>query len=254
VRVEFLNRPDGATIAYERSAGASPGVVFLHGLMSDRGGTKAQALAAHCEAKNYGFIRFDMFGHGASSGRFEDGGISRWTEDALAVLDALTAGPQILVGSSMGGWVMLQAAKARAARIAGLIGIAASADFTKDLMWDQFSPEQRHTITSTGVLEVPSEYSEAPYRISRHLIEDGARNLVLGGPIAVRCPVRLLQGQRDTAVPWERALMIADRIAGDDVELLLIKDGDHRLSRPRDLARLTDTLDDLVAEARRTML
>jgi pimeloyl-ACP methyl ester carboxylesterase len=252
--VEFLNRPDGATLAYERLAGAKPGVVFLHGLMSDRGGTKAQWLAAHCKTNGYAFVRFDMFGHGASSGRFEDGGISRWTQDALAVLDDLTEGPQILIGSSMGGWVMLQAAKARPARIKGLIGIAASADFTKELMWDQFSDEQRRVITSTGVLEVPSEYNEAPYRISRHLIEDGGRNLLLGGPIAVRCPVRLLQGQRDTAVPWQRALRLAEKIASDDVELLLIKDGDHRLSRPRDLVHLTNALDDLVIEARRTML
>src|SRR2546423_217952 len=118
--------------------------------MSDRGGTKAQVLAAHCEAKGYALVRFDMFGHGASSGRFEDGGISRWTEDALAVLDELTGGPQILIGSSMGGWVMLHVAKARPSRIKGLIGIAASADFTKDLMWDQFSAEQRRTIMSTG--------------------------------------------------------------------------------------------------------
>jgi pimeloyl-ACP methyl ester carboxylesterase len=252
--VEFLSRPDGAILAYERQRGATPGVVFLHGLMSDRAGTKAQALAAHCAAKDYAFVRFDMYGHGASSGRFEDGGIGRWTEDALAVLDELTAGPQILVGSSMGGWVMLKAALARPGRIKGLIGVAASADFTKDLMWDQFSPAQRGTLMQTGVLDIPSEYSQTPYRISRHLIDDGARNLLLGAPIAVRCPVRLLQGQRDIAVPWERAVRLADKIAGDDVELLLIKDGDHRLSRASDLAHLTGTLDALVESVRRTML
>ena len=249
---ETLNRPDGATLVYDRVAAtgtAKAGVVFLHGLMSDRGGTKAAVLADHCRAKGYGFVRFDMFGHGASSGRFQDGTVTRWTEDAVAVLDHLTTGLQILIGSSMGGWVMLRAALARVDRVAGLIGIAAGPDFTEDIMWDEFSDDERAELQEKGVVNVQSDYDPRPYPISRALIEDGRKNLVLTGPpIAVTCPVRLLQGQRDTAVPWQRALTLAEKIAGDNVDVQLIKDGDHRLSRPQDLKRLCAVLDDLMAE------
>lgn len=251
---ETLRRADGETIAYNSQPanlqrGSAPGVVFLHGLMSDRGGTKAQVLADHCARKGYSFVRFDMFGHGDSSGRFEDGGISRWTEDCLAVLDEVTAGPQILVGSSMGGWVMIKAALARSARIAGLVGIAPGPDFTQDLMWPGLTPAQQRDLMRDGVIEVPSEYDDGPYRISRHMIEDGARNMVLGAEIPIRCPVRLLQGQKDTAIPWQRALYLADKLTASDVEVLLIKDGDHRLSRPGDLAHLCAAVDDLAGRS-----
>ena len=246
-----LSRPDGATIAYEQQAPApnqtGPGVIFLHGLMSDRGGTKARTLAAHCAAKGYGYVRFDMFGHGDSSGRFEDGGVGRWTEDALAILDHVTSGPQILVGSSMGGWVTVRAATARPHRVAGVLGIAPAPDFTEDQMWPGFSPEQREKIMRDGVVEVPSDYNDGPYRISRHLIEDGRRHLVLREDIPITCPVRLLHGQRDTAVPWERSLMLAGKISGKDVEIHLMKDGDHRLSAPHELARICTMLDELIA-------
>ncbi len=247
----ILTRPDGSTLAYDRvpaTGTAKAGVVFLHGLMSDRGGTKAAVLSEHCRAKGYGFVRFDMFGHGASSGRFEDGTISRWTDDAVAVLDHLTTGPQILIGSSMGGWVMLRTALARSNRIAGLIGLAAGPDFTEDLMWADFTDAERATLQNKGVVNVQSDYDPRPYPISRGLIEDGRQNLVLRGPIAIDCPVRLLHGQNDTGVPWETSLKIAEKISGPDVEVLLIKDGDHRLSRPQDLKRLCAVLDDMMAE------
>lgn len=247
---EFLERGGGARLAYSRLQGAAgaPGVVFLHGLMSDRGGTKAMALEYHCRAKGYNFVRFDMSGHGASSGRFEDGTLSRWTEDACAVLDALTAGRQILVGSSMGGWVMLRAALARPLRIAGLIGVAAAPDFTQDI-WAAMTQAQRQQIEDTGMVNVSSDDDERPYPISRALIEDGRACGLLAGPIDIRAPVRLLHGQRDASVPWQTSLRIAEKLATPDVEVLLIKDGDHRLSRPQGLAKLTAAVDDLVQVA-----
>jgi pimeloyl-ACP methyl ester carboxylesterase len=250
--LEFT-RSDGAVIAYARSGTQDqkkPGVVFLHGLKSDRGGTKAEALARHAEARGYSLLRFDMFGHGASSGRFEDGGISRWVEDAVAVLDELTTGPQVLVGSSMGGWVMVKTAMARPERVIGLVGIAVAPDFTEDLMWAGFDAGQRSALATAGVVELPSEYQEGPYRISRHLIEDGRKNLILRTEIPIACPVRLIHGQQDTAVPWETSLKLAARIKGGNVETHLVKDGDHRLSRPQDLERLCGFVDELVLKGR----
>ena len=247
---QTVSHSDGATIAYEAIPGTSPGVIFLHGLMSDRGGTKARTLAAHCAAKGYGYVRFDMFGHGDSSGRFEDGGVGRWTKDALAILDQVTTGPQILVGSSMGGWVTVRAAMARPARVAGVLGIAPAPDFTEDQMWPGLTDEQRAKIMRDGVVEIPSDYNDGPYRISRHLIDDGRAHLVLRGDIAITCPVRLIHGQRDQSVPWQRSLLLADKITGKDVEIHLIKDGDHRLSLPHELARICETVDELVTLSR----
>ena len=244
---EFLVRGPGARLAYNRLEGpkGAPGVVFLHGLMSDRGGTKAMALEGHCRAKGYNFVRFDMSGHGASSGRFEDGTLSRWTEDACAVLDALTTGPQILVGSSMGGWVMLRTARARSDKVAGLVGIAAAPDFTEEI-WAQLSPAQRSEMERSGIVHVQSDYDERPYPISHGLITDGRACCLLGAPVDIRVPVRLLQGQRDTSVAWQTPLKIADALTSEDVDVLLVKDGDHRLSRPQDLAKLTAAIDELV--------
>ncbi len=243
---EYLPRSDGDRIAYNRLGGARPGVVFLHGLMSDRGGTKALALAAHCARKGYAYVRFDMYGHGASSGRFEDGGISRWTDDAVAVLEQLTEGPQVLVGSSMGGWVMVRAALRCPARVAALVGIAVGPDFTEELMWERFSEMQREQLMTAGSVEIPSSYNSEPYRISRHLIEDGRQNLVLGGDIPIMCPVVLIHGQQDADVPWQTSLRLADKIAGGDVEICLVKDGDHRLSQPRNLQQLCLAVDDVI--------
>ena len=246
----FLMRSDGEQVAYNRFSGGSPGVLFLHGLMSDRGGTKAMALEAHCAAKGYGYVRFDMFGHGDSSGRFEDGSVSRWVADAVAVLDELTRGPQVLVGSSMGGWVMLKAALARPEKVTAIVGIAVAPDFTEELMWPQMTDVQRKQLMSEGVIAVPSEYDDGPYRIGRLLIEDGRKNLLLGGTIAINCPARFIHGQRDTSVPWQTSLRVAEKLHGDDVRVQLVKDGDHRLSRPHDLTAICALVDEAVARTR----
>lgn len=243
----ILKRPDGNTIAYDRLDGAAPTVVFLHGLKSDRKGAKAEVLLSHARARGLGFVRLDMFGHGQSSGDFEEGTISRWVDDTLAVVDQLTRGPLILVGSSMGGFVMVKAALARPHRIAGLIGIAAGPDFTEDLIWANMTPEHRAIMDRDGAIDMPSEYAAQPYRISRVLIEDGRRNLVLRGPIDISVPVRLLHGKADTSVPWQVSHRLAEKITGPDVRTIYIPDGDHRLSRPQDLKLLTDTLDGLVS-------
>jgi pimeloyl-ACP methyl ester carboxylesterase len=245
----FIDRPGGHRVAYHMTPGKSPGVVFLGGFMSDMTGTKAMALEAYCQARGQAFLRFDYLGHGASSGNFADGTIGRWADDAMAALDQLTEGPQILIGSSMGGWTMLLTALARPERVCGLIGIAAAPDFTEDIMWNMFDDSQRKTLVEDGAVHIPSDYGDGePYVISRTLIEDGRNNLLLTGDIAIDCPVRLLQGMKDTDVPWRTALAVADKLTGGDVEVILVKDGDHRLSEPQDLARLGVTLNRLIEQ------
>lgn len=209
--------------------------------MSDMTGTKAMALEEFCRARSQAFLRFDYQGHGQSSGRFEDGTIGIWAADAIAALDALTEGPQILVGSSMGGWLMLLAALARPQRVAALVGIAAAPDFVTR-MWNEFSPEIRRTIVTEGVYRAPSQYSTAPYAITHKLIEDGRRNLLLDKPIPLRCPVRLLHGMKDPDVPWDTSLALAGALQSTDVDVILAKEGDHRLSTPDDLERLRATV------------
>jgi pimeloyl-ACP methyl ester carboxylesterase len=221
--------------------------VFLPGFRSDMIGDKATALAAFCAERGQAMMRFDYSGHGASGGRFEDGTIGRWTDDALAVIDRLTERPLVLVGSSMGGWIALLTALARPDRIAALIGIAAAPDFTEALMWQAMTVEQRTTLMCDGVLHRPSQYGE-PYPITRALIEDGRTRLLLHAPIALDCPVRLLHGQEDPDVPWELALRIAACVTSPDVQVILVKDGDHRLSRPQDLALLRRTLAPLLGQ------
>lgn len=245
---QILPRDDGATIAYRRLHGKTPGIVFMSGFMSDMQGTKALELERYCRAAGRAFLRFDYRGHGESSGDFADGTIGAWAADAVAVLDACTEGPQILVGSSMGGWIMLLAALARPERVAALVGIAAAPDFTEDLMWNRFEPDVRKTLECDGVYEQPSEYQDSPYTITRRLIEEGRDHLLLRRPIPLHCPVRLLHGMRDDSVPWMTASRIAEKILSDDVRIFLIKDGDHRLSRDADLARLKLTVDELLAE------
>jgi len=236
-----LDRGDGVELAWSTVQGRSPTVVFLPGFRSDMTGDKAAALAAFCAAGGQAMLRFDYSGHGASGGRFEDGTIGRWCTDALTAIDRLTEGRLILVGSSMGGWIALLAATARTERVAGLIGIAAAPDFTERLMWEAMSPGERTTLLRDGVLHVPSQYGE-PYPITRALIEDGRNHLLLPAAIPLDCPVRLLHGQCDPDVPWETSLRIAERLTGTDVQVILVKDGDHRLSRPQDLALLERTL------------
>ncbi len=243
---EFLSLPDGATIAYHRLAGAAPGIVFLEGSRSNMAGTKALFLEECCRQRGRAYLRFDYFGHGASSGDFVDGTIGRWAGDAIAVVDQLTEGPQILVGSSMGGWIMLLAALARKERIHALVGIAAAPDATEDLLWPRLDAAQRNELLTTGSVTLPSEYDAAGYTYRLGMIEDGKRHLLMRAPIALDCPVRLLHGLRDTSVPWQTSLRLAEQLAGGDVTVTLVKDGDHRLSTAPDLALLAQTLDDLV--------
>ena len=243
---ETLARPGGATIAYRRLAGRAPGIVFLGGFRSEMTGTKALFLEDYCRRSGQAYLRFDYFGHGASSGDPAHGTIGLWAEDAKAVLDALTEGPQILVGSSMGGWIMLLAALARTERVHALLGIAAAPDFTEDLLWSRLDPARRAELMATGSTTLPSDYDPEGYTIQRALIEEGRRHVVLRGPIALDCPVRLLHGLGDASVPWQTSLRLAEGLMSRDVAVTLVKDGDHRLSTAADLARLAATLDDLL--------
>jgi len=244
---ETLSRPDGATIAYRRVAGASPGVVFLAGLRSDMTGTKANYLDEYCRRRGRAYVRFDYFGHGASSGDFADGTVSRWSADAIAVIDELTDGPQILVGSSMGGWIMLLAALARPRRICGLVGVAAAPDATEDLLLPRLDAAQRDELIRTGAVTLPSEYDAAGYTYRLSLIEDGKQHLVMRASMAFDGPVRLLHGMCDASVPWHTSLRLAEKLTSRDVTVTLVKDGDHRLSTAPDLARLAAVLDELVS-------
>jgi pimeloyl-ACP methyl ester carboxylesterase len=225
-------------IAYRRIKGAGPAIVWLGGFKSDMTGTKAEAIAAWAEAEGRAFLRFDYSGHGASDGRFEDGTISAWLADALAAIDWLAGGAIVLVGSSMGGWIAALAALARPRRIAGVVFIAPAPDFTEALMWNEMSGAERDQILRHGRLEEHSQYSDEPTIITRALIEDGRRHLILGGEIDIACPVRILQGMADPDVPWRHALRFAECLATDDLEVILLKSGDHRLSKPAEIARI----------------
>jgi pimeloyl-ACP methyl ester carboxylesterase len=243
---ETLARPDGATVAYHRLRGRSPGIVFLGGFHSDMTGTKAVHLEQYCRRRGLAYLRFDHFGHGSSSGDADRGTIGRWAQDAVAMLDSLSEGPQILVGSSMGGWIMLLAARARAKRVRALVGIAPAPDFTEDLLWPRLNPAQYEELMTAGATTLRSEYDPGGYLYRRELIEEGRRHLVLRGALALDCPVRLLHGLRDASVPWQTSLRLAERLTSRDVVVTLVKDGDHRLSTAPDLARLAATLDELV--------
>ncbi|MGH6988553.1 MAG: alpha/beta hydrolase [Stellaceae bacterium] len=246
--VRILTCADGATIAYRRRDGAAPGLVFLAGFMSDMTGTKASFLDDYAASRGLAYLRFDAFGHGASSGDLSAATVGRWRADAAMIIDRLTQGPLILVGSSLGGWIMLLAALDRPERIAGLLGIAAAPDATEALMWRRFPPKTQAEIRRDGAVRMPSRYGEEPYLITRTLIEEGRHHLVMERPLPIRCPVRLIHGMGDPDVPWQTSLALADHIDAKDVELTLVKDGDHRLSRPRDLDLLARTLDRIVAQ------
>ncbi len=237
----------GARIAFHHMKGKGPGVMFLGGFKSDMEGTKALALQNMCMKHGRSFTRFDYSGHGQSSGRFEDCTMSDWLADTLGILDQVTDGPQILVGSSMGGWLALLAARARPERVKGLVLIAPAPDFTERLMWQTFSDEIRATIIRTGRYEQPSEYSDEPYVITRSLIEDGRRHLMLDDPIPITAAVRILHGQKDVDVPWRMSLELVDRLESHDVKATFIKSGDHRLSTDADIAQLGSTLQELWA-------
>ncbi len=239
---DYLRLEDGSTLAYHHRPGSSPGVIFFPGFKSDMGGTKALALDAWCAARGQQYTRFDYSGHGASSGVFEEGSIGRWLEDALAILDEVTTGPQVIVGSSMGGWMMLLAARARPERLAGLVGIASAPDFT-ERMKTRLDETQQGQLQATGYCDIPNDYDDGqPYRISQHMLDEGASHLLLGKPIGIELPIRLIHGQCDEDVPWQLSLEIAERVSSGDVEVQLVKTGDHRLSEQRDLQRLMNTL------------
>ncbi|HEX9808439.1 MAG TPA: alpha/beta hydrolase [Alphaproteobacteria bacterium] len=223
-----------------------PGVMFLGGFMSDMTGTKATWLEGFAASAGLPYLRFDYSGHGTSGGAFEDGTIGGWLGDALDVLDRLTEGPQVLVGSSMGGWLALLAARERPARIRGVVGVAAAPDFTEEIVPSELTAAERETLMREGVVRKESPYGDAPYAFTRRLIEEGRAHLILRGPVAVDCPVRLLHGTADTDVAWETALALMRRIAAADVAVTLIKDGDHRLSRPADLARIGNAVMEVV--------
>ncbi|CUH46008.1 alpha/beta hydrolase [Ruegeria atlantica] len=226
---DFLDTAQGRRLAYHKSDGAGPTVVFLGGLKSDMEGTKAVHLEAWAKARGQAFLRFDYSGHGESSGNFEDGCIGDWHEDALAAVTALTDGPLIVVGSSMGGWQALLLAKAMPDRIAGMVTIAAAPDFTEDGYWASFSDAQKQALETVGHVELPSDYME-PYIITKRMIEDGRQQLVLRDAINLQFPVRFLQGTADTAVSTATAVRLVEHATGPDLRLLLVKDADHRFS------------------------
>ena len=245
--VSILDLGEDRQIAFARLHGSGPEVVFLGGFASDMTGTKALWLEDHCKKQGRAFCRLDYRGHGQSSGRFADGTIGDWASDALAVLDQVITAPVVLVGSSMGGWIMVLIARQRPERVRGLVGIASAPDFTALLLEPSLSGSQRAALDRDGRFDLPSEYGE-PLTITRRLIEEGRSNLVLGGPIAIGCPVHLLHGQEDPDVPWTTSLDLAARLESPHVTAELIKDGDHRLSRDSDLKRIGAALDRILEQ------
>jgi pimeloyl-ACP methyl ester carboxylesterase len=238
----FLEIAPERRLAYHRLAGAGPAVLFCGGYTSDMTGTKALALEGWCRAQGRAYLRFDYSGHGRSDGRFEDGTIGSWAADALAIVDRVAPpGPLVVVGSSMGGWIMLRVALARRERVHALLGIAAAPDFTEDLLLPEATEAQRRDLERQGFWLQPSAYG-ASYPVTAAMIEDGRKHLLLRGPIAIGCPVHLLHGQRDPDVPWQTALQLAERLQSDDVTIELVKAGDHRLSSEADIARITAAL------------
>ena len=240
-----LTCEDGVRLAWRRIDGRGPTVVWLGGFGSDMTGTKAQALAEWAEASGRAYLRFDYFGHGTSDGAFAEGTITRWRQDALAVIDGLTEGPLVLVGSSMGGWIACLAAMVRPERVKALVLIAPAPDFTETLMRPGIPPEGHAALVRDGVWLRPSLYGD-PYPITRTLLEDGLRWSILPGPVPIATPVRILQGGEDPDVPWAHALELANALNSADVVFSLIKDGDHRLSRPQDIGRLIAAVEELV--------
>jgi pimeloyl-ACP methyl ester carboxylesterase len=240
---DHLMTSQGRRIAYHRVPGKGPGVVFLGGFRSDMMGTKAMFLEDWARAGGRAFLRFDYSGHGASGGEFEDGCIGEWADDAAAVISALTKGPQVLVGSSMGGWIALLLARDGRVPVAGLVGIAAAPDFTERL-WDELTEAERDTMRETGRLERPSDYG-APYVFTRRLIEDGEDRLILTRKLHLPFPTRFLQGEDDRDVPPSVALSLFAHAQGPDIRVTLVKGADHRFSTPDCLSLIARTVEEL---------
>ena len=243
---DFLTTSHGRRIAYHKSKGAGPGVVFLGGFMSDMEGTKAVHLEAWARTEGRAFLRFDYSGHGQSSGTFQEGAIGDWADDAKEAIAALTDGPQILVGSSMGGWISSLILRDMPEKVAGFVGIAAAPDFTEDSMWAGFDDNQRATLLTDGIVHLPSDYGD-PYPISRRLIEDGRDQLVLRTALPAHVPVRLLQGTDDADVSQDVALRLLHHLDGEDIALTLVKGADHRFSAPAELGLIEAAISEVTA-------
>lgn len=240
-------RADGSEIAYAYTQGAPPTVVFFSGYVSDMSGIKAQFLEARQKSRGRAFLRFDYQGHGESSGSFTDGSIGLWSEDARALIEHVSTGPLVLVGSSMGAWIMLIVALALKDRVAALLGIASAPDFSEDLIFPGLKPEQQKLLQKSGLLRLPSRYSDEPQLVTRHFLEEGRRHLLLRSDIELECPVHLLHGLEDRDVPWHTSVKLAKALRSRDAQVTLIKGGDHRLSTPPDLANIDQALELLIS-------
>ncbi len=245
---DFLTTGAGRRLGYAKTEGKGPGIVFLAGLKSDMEGTKAVHLESWARNHGRAFLRFDYSGHGVSSGRFEDGCIGDWVADAREIVERLTDGPQILVGSSMGGWISLILAREIKEKISGIVGIAAAPDFTEDGFWAGFDAGQRAELMEKGRIFLPSEYDE-PYLVTRRLIEDGRRQLVLRAPLDLPFPTRLLQGDADSSVALSVPLRLLERARGDDIRLTIVKGADHRFSTPACLALIEASVSEVILAA-----
>ena len=239
----ILTRDNGASIAYHRTPGKHPGVVFMTGFKSDMTGSKALALEDFCRGRGNAFLRFDYQGHGRSSGDFNHGTIGEWASDAIDAIDKLTDGPQVLVGSSMGGWMMLLVARARPQRVAGLLGLASAPDFTKDLILPKLSNTQMTDLNANSFVLLPNDHGDGePYRINKKLLDEAASHLLLLEPLKLNCPIRLIHGINDADVPWTTSMRIMEMVTSTDIEVTLVKGGEHRLSEDHNLDRLRQTL------------
>lgn len=243
-----VTHPDGTDLAYYRTDGESPTVVFFTGFASDMGGSKALRLEASCRSRGRAYLRFDYRGHGESAGEFADGTIGAWLGDALFVIGELTEGPLVLVGSSMGAWIMVLAARQIPERVAGLVGIASATDFTDRHLPARLTPAQRAGLDFVGRIEMPSDYSDEPTVITKHLLEEARSHLVLGSELAIDSPLRLIHGLSDPDIPWESSLALARCVSTADVQITLLKGGAHRLSEPNELKIIVQTVEQLCAE------
>ena len=246
MKTNYLSIADGGRLAYQKLEGSGATIVFFSGHGSDMFGSKAEALADFCKAQGRSFLRFDYTGHGLSSGAFLDGTISSWTQDALAIIDELTSGPVIIVGSSLGGWIMLNVAKQRGMRVAGLIGIAAAPDFTETLIWNALTPEQQRRMVEQGQIALPNPYADEDVIYPYQLITDGRDNLLLGKALAITCTIILHQGMADHEVPWQTACQIAEAVTSDDVRLNIVKDSGHRFSSEEEIAMIIRSVEDML--------
>ena len=246
MQTSFFKINNNISIAYQKHTGKTPGIIFCSGFMSDMQSTKAKTIEEFCIKHGHAFLKFDYRGHGQSSGNVTECSVDVWLKDSLKLFDELTEGPQIIVGSSMGAWIATLIARERAKRVTGLLGIAAAPDFTEDLIWEKLSTAQKEQIKQGENLYFPSQYSEIPYTISPQLIQESRLHFILQGTIPIQCKVRLMHGLADIDVPWQKSLQLAEKIQSSDIELILIKDGNHRLVKEHNLQLIHNLLAELV--------